>query len=375
MKTVLIVQRRMTHYRVPFFCLLRERLAELAIDLKLAYGTPTEVERLKSDEGKLDWAIPLDTKYFAGGRLCIQPFFGAAKDVDLMILTHENKLLLNLIAQYFFKKQRIALWGHGANLQGNGNSLRESFKRRTLLQADWWFAYTDLSRQLIEDAGFPPTRISTVNNAINTDSLQSEWKSHTSSDKEATKAVFGINSNSVGAFIGSLYSDKRLDFLIAASKKIRESIPDFHLIIAGDGPQRAYIEHAITQNSWIRYLGPVGDRDKARILSIADIMLNPGLVGLGILDSFSCRCPMLTTDCGTHSPEIAYLQNEVNGLMTENSIPAYSKAAIDILQDKTRSAKLRSACGDSAERISLANMTANFSDGIESCLKSPPIRH
>ena len=67
---LVILQRRLTHYRVPFFAALRERLADAGFELRLLVGQPHTSERSKHDAGQLDWAVPTPCHYTLGGRLC-----------------------------------------------------------------------------------------------------------------------------------------------------------------------------------------------------------------------------------------------------------------------------------------------------------------
>src|SRR5207342_3475654 len=162
-KTVLVVQRRMTHYRVPFFETLRTEMASRNMELVVAHGSPSPWEKSKQDEGELPWAHRLATSYLLGDSLCWQPFGELAKASDLIVLTHENKLVCNLAAQYLSRKAKVALWGHGANLQGDASSWKERVKSRTARQADWWFGYTEMSRPLIGRGGYPSGRTTILN--------------------------------------------------------------------------------------------------------------------------------------------------------------------------------------------------------------------
>jgi len=89
---------------------------------------------------------------------------------------------------------------------------------------------------------------------------------------------------------------KRLDFLFAASVAIRRQVPDFHLLIVGEGAARDKVLAWCSANSWVRWVGGRFGREKVAYMSVAQVMLNPGLVGLGILDAFVCGVPMLTTE-------------------------------------------------------------------------------
>lgn len=371
---IVVTQRRLTHYRVPFFQSLRDELSKRGIRLRLVIGEPTEAERTKNDCGHLPWAIRVPTRYWLGGRLCWLSQAEALRGADLIVLTPENKILSNLPVQYFASRPRIALWGHGANLQGNPNSLRERLKRVVARKADWWLAYTDISLPLIERAGFPIARSTVLQNAVDTSSLATECAAVTPEAVTALRKKLGLSNAKIGLFIGSLYGDKRIDFLLESAVEIKRRVPDFALVIVGGGPQRELVEAFCAQHDWAKYLGVCKGRDKVEAMALARVMLNPGLVGLGILDSFVGAVPMVTTDCGLHSPEIAYLDNGVNGLMTENERSAFVDVVCNVLESDDLHAQLIAGCREAASRYTVANMARNFADGVEQCLAMPHFR-
>ena len=103
-------------------------------------------------------------------------------------------------------------------------------------------------------------------------------------------------------------------------------------------------------------------------------MLNPEGVGLGILDSFVCGVPMITTACGIHGPEIAYLKNGVNGVLTADVLGTYVEASVVLLRDRRTLASLRTECIANGREYTLANMADRFADGMEHCLETPRFR-
>lgn len=372
MKRVAIVQRRLTHYREPLFDALRSELAARGIELELLVGHGTLAEEKKNDAGKLFWARSIPTHYLAGGRLCWQPIGRHASGADLVIVTQENKLLQNYLLMVLPRRFKLAFWGHGGNLQSSRpDGMRERFKRWTTRQVDWWFAYTDMSAALVDAAGFPETRITVLNNAVDTSELRRQHQSVGQEEKEALRASLGIGDGPVGIFVGSLYADKRLDFLFAVAERIRRTVPDFQLLVVGDGPQRDMVRAWCEARAWASWAGARFGRDKAACLKLADIMLNPGLVGLGILDAFACGIPMLTTDCALHSPEIAYLENGVNGVMTTDDLDAYVQACVGLLGNPDRLGALREGCAASAGEYTVEHMAQRFADGVERCLETP----
>lgn len=373
-RNVVVIQRRMVHYRLPFFEALRNQLAEQGCTLRLAYGEPTESERRKNDSGDIAWAERLPTRYLWGERICWQPFGHLLKDADLVVVTAENKLIYNLAAQYLQRRCRVALWGHGANLQGDPTSLRERFKRVVACRADWWFAYAELSRPLIEACGYPRERISVVNNSVDTGELAAQLAGVSPAQAAELRARLQLENRRVGLFIGSLYKEKRIDFMLEAASRIHARVPDFAFLMVGAGPQAEDARRFCAANPWAHYLGELKGQKKAEVLALADVMINPGAVGLGILDSFVSGVPLVTSDCGTHGPEICYLANGENGLMTTTDLDDYVAAVCRLLEDPAMLQRLRAASRASAQQYSVANMARHFSDGVLRCLAAPRYR-
>jgi len=175
----------------------------------------------------------------------------------------------------------------------------------------------------------------------------------------------------VGLFIGSLYPDKRIGFLLQAAQAIRQRVPGFRLLVVGSGPLAGEVRAAAAQWPWVHALGARTGRDKALCLRSAQLMLNPGLVGLGILDSFVSGVPMVTTDCHLHSPEVAYLRSGVNGVMTENTLDAFVGACARLLCSPEEHARLAGAALADASRYTIENMAERFATGISAALRLP----
>lgn len=365
--TVTIIQRRLTDYRVPFFEALKTRLEHDHIRLRLIHGVANASEISKDDAGHIAWAEPLATTYFANGRACWQPFSKQVAGSDLVIMTQENALLANHLALVNRPSPKLAFWGHGANLQGDEQSLRERIKRWSTKQVDWYFAYTQLSVELVAATGFDRNRITCLNNAVDIAALKDDLSSVTSDDLQRIQEEFGLGPGPIGLFLGSFYEHKRLSFLIQAANALQTRIKDFQMILVGAGPDVKIVEEAASRYNWLHYAGPRKGRDKAAMLRLGTVLMNPGLVGLGILDSFAANVPLITTDCGLHSPEIAYL-DETNGIMAEDDIGNYVDACAKLLSDSSARAHLIKGCSEATERYTLTNMVENFADGVRNTL-------
>lgn len=372
---VLFIERRLTHYRVPLLECLREKLGKVGVELRFVHGQPTPSELKKGDEGYLPWAERVTNRYWRVGSkdMCWQVLPKDANAADLVILNQENSLLSNypFLLTGGRRPQRSAFFGHGANLQSDRpNGLRERFKRWTTNRVDWWFAYTSTSADLVASCGFPRERITNVENAVDTAAMHADIASITADERTELRHGLDLEGKRVALYLGSFYAEKRLDILIEAADRLYAKESAFRLLIVGDGPQREAIVSACKARPWCTWVGAKTGRDKALYLSVADLILNPGVVGLGILDSFTAGVPMVTTDLSGHGPEIAYLRPNENGLKTPCNVADFSEAAFGLLSDERRRSKLGLACQEAAEHYTLENMAQRFSDGIVSCLKA-----
>lgn len=368
---IVIAQRRLTHYRIPLFSSLRQRLSQEGRELVLLHGVGTPEEEAKHDGAELDFALRLPTRYIAGGRICWQPFGKYLNGASLVIVTQENRLLYNFWLQWRPRRFKLAFWGHGRNFQTGRPGLREQIKAAASTRVDWWFAYTELTADLLRIRGFPEERITVLNNAIDTGEL-SEWRRNiTAEEVRRLRNELGIGNSHTGVFIGSLYAEKRIDFLIESAEQIRARIPDFHLVIIGEGPERKSLEQRTKAYNWVHWAGARFGRDKALYAALGDVTLNPGAVGLVILDAFVLGLPLTTTDSGLHGPEIAYLKNGINGMMLPNDVDRYAAGVVNLLTDKALRDRLRLGCEASAREYTLEGMADRFMDGIRRAVALP----
>jgi glycosyltransferase involved in cell wall biosynthesis len=351
---------------------MQQRLSEMGIELNVLTGTSTPEELVKKDSGTLSspWCLKVPCRYYRvnGVQFVLQPIPKTLLTrQDLVIVAHENTLLLNycLLIRKHISKMRLAFWGHGANFQTHQkNSLGEKLKSWTATKADWWFAYTSLSVEHIVASGFPKEYITCLNNAIDLDVLTRLRENIFQPDIELLKIKLGFGGKHVGVFLGSLYAQKRLYFLFESADELKRQLPDFELLIIGDGPLRDIVRKFAEKRSWVRWVGAIHGREKVLHMALGHVMLNPGLVGLGILDSFAMGMPVVTTDCGIHSPEIAYLESGRNGLMVDNDIKAYVEGVLSLFTNATMYASMATACNADRDRYSLDKMVEAFCGGI-----------
>lgn len=376
---VAILQRRLVQYRVGLFERLREDCDKAGIELRVVYGQPSPADATRNDSAHLSWADEVHSRWFTvgGAELLWQPCPRTARHADLVVLTQEIKILSNypfqlrrMIARGRKGSRRVAYWGHGRNLQSaSPNGVRERWKRLFTKQVDWWFAYTGETRSFLEGQGYPADRITVLDNAIDNEAFMADLAAVEDATLDELRRSIDLAPGApLGIYCGALYTDKRVDLLAEVARRIHDGEPSFRLVVIGDGPARGELEAQLADCPWARLVGARTGIDKAAWFRLATVQISPGAVGLHVLDSFASGVPLFTTDNARHGPEIDYLDNGGNGFVVADDPDVMSKAILDLLADTERRAAVVAAARQAADRYTLANMTANFVAGIQSCL-------
>ena len=250
--------------------------------------------------------------------------------------------------------------------------MSERFKALFTTRIDWWFAYTSGTVDILTRAGYPAERITRLDNAIDDQAFTADLTAVDDNTLARLRSEIDLADGApLGLYCGALYAEKRVDQLIEAADLIHQSIPGFRLVVIGDGPDRPKLEQLMAAKPWARCVGAQTGIDKAAWFRLATVQLSPGAVGLHVLDSFLSGVPLITTGSALHGPEVDYLDNGVNGVLTEDSLEVFAQEAAALLKDRDRYRAMVEAGRKAAEHYTMANMVANFVDGIEAALAAP----
>lgn len=379
MKKVLIIEAQIKRYRKPFYERLHNALSGEGVRLEVVYSAPAPSEEQKDDNCELprECGVRVPGYWFGRGRLLFQPAFRQIVAADLVVIDQANRFILNhlLLPLSLLKIKRVAFWGLGENLQADRSPISEWYKERTLDWVHWWFAYTEGTARYLQQHGVSPGKITAVQNSLDTRRIQTCVKNLSSSAKAALRAKLGISrSAQVGIFVGMLHRVKCIPFLIQAGEKIRQTIPEFHLIVVGGGPDEEEIKQTAVHRPWVHFVGPKFGDGKAQLLAIANVFLLPGRVGLAVLDGFAAGLPLVATRLSIHGPEMEYLEEGLNGLLTPPDPEVYAQAVALLLSNPTELQHLREGAANSAAKYSAEAMVENFKRGIVQCLAQPKLQ-
>jgi len=375
---VAIVYRYIHDYRAPFYERLRELLEVEGVRLRVVAGQPAAADELRGDAVTLPWTETVHNRYLKldGREVCVQPVLRRVWGADLVVVEQATRLLANygLLAGRVIGGPRMALWGHGAHIRPHrASEPSEAVKRWLSRRVDWWFAYTERSVAVVESLGFPADRITYVQNAVDTRALRELRARVTDAELVALRARLGVGSGPVGVYVGALYDDKRLPFLVAACDRVRAALPGFELIVIGDGPEAPAVRTAAAGRPWMHVLGACFGAEKAQAMALGDALLLPGLVGLAILDGFALGLPLITADVPFHSHEVDYLVDGRNGVLVRDwrSADAYAGAVARTLGDPALLARLREGCRVAADTYTIEAMADHFAAGALAALGRP----
>jgi len=104
------------------------------------------------------------------------------------------------------------------------------------------------------------------------------------------------------AYVGRIKRYKRLERLVAAVADLRQTIPDVHLDLAGDGDARLEIQEQVEKlhlQDHVSIHGYVDEVKKAEILSLATVFATPSLQegwGLSVIEANAFGCPAVAFD-------------------------------------------------------------------------------
>jgi glycosyltransferase involved in cell wall biosynthesis len=193
-----------------------------------------------------------------------------------------------------------------------------------------------LREQMMREAGVDPERVQSVPTGIDLAYFQP-------GDRRAARAQLELPlAAPLIGIVATLRSWKGHRYLIEALREL----PEAHLVIAGDGPQRDALEAQVAQlgmQARVRFAG--NRRDVAPWLQALDIFALPSYANEGVpqalMQAMACALPVVTTPVGSIGEIVTH---EETGLMVApQSTPALRDALARLLGDATLRVRLGAA--------------------------------
>jgi glycosyltransferase involved in cell wall biosynthesis len=293
--------------------------------------------------------------------------------VDAVVLDGNPRILNNYVeaVRCWWRRTPVVWWGQGFAVESRGLARR----LRQWLMRSGLFAhlllYTDVERAAYLQIGVDPTRVSALNNGIDSHAVAAAVMRWTPSALEAFRDQHRLSGMRWVVFLGRLRPRSGAEILPEVVKQLPVSVG---LIIIGDGPLRASVaEHLgrLGLDARVRWAGALyDDDDLVPWMTSADCMFYPGSVGLSLIHAFAFGLPaVLNRDPVSHNPEFAAFEEGVNGISfsIEDGPRGMAHAIENVMGDATRLHRLRAAAiATVATTFNVRDMAKRFTSVLRS---------
>lgn len=243
------------------------------------------------------------------------------KDYKIYLIIGETRDLASLafllLKKLFFPKKRVYLWTHG--WYGKESAKEKAYKKLYYSCADGLFLYGNYARECMIKEGFDSQKLYVIHNSLAYDTQLQLRKQLTRSDVYTRH--FG-NNNPVICFIGRLKAVKKLDMVVTALQKLRESGKLYNLVFIGDGECKTSLEAMVSRlnlESQVWFYGECfEEKTNADLIYNADLCVAPGNVGLTAMHTLMFGCPVIThNDYKWQMPEFEAIKEGMTGSFFE----------------------------------------------------------
>lgn len=365
-------------YRVSFFQGLREDLANSGIDLKIVAARPAGATKARKDEAGsrvLDRYLTQRSASFAGKSTSLRFIGNSIRHYrpNLIIVEQAVKNLEIyplMVRHHLGKSAPVGMWGQGKTFSSQQHMVISAAKDWITAHSDWFFSYTQEGANYLVDRGYDTKHITVLQNTIDTRELLADLREVGEEELQAFHNRHQLVKGKTAIFIGAVDPSKGIEFLLESARLVRREIPEFKLLIAGNGVSTDLVQQAESAGDPIIYLGRLEGRLKALALRASDFMMIPQWVGLVAVDSLVAGCPIVTSDHPTHSPEFSYLENRRNSIVVPHDDVAYSGAVIALIRDPSMLLTLQDRAALDSANFTMEQMIDNFASGVRNWLSS-----
>lgn len=314
---VLILYNQLFHYRIPVWNILAEKC-----ELTVTYTTGGEIAVPNSVNFQVMY-LPAIKK---ANRFVIQKadIRKLSKQYDVVI-AYGDIAWLKFSTLPWFNKQKVIFWTLGVSASYDSGydkkSTWDTIRAFFYKQANAMAFYTSYPIDKYEKMGIPRERMFEAPNTVAVESVDS-----------------GIEKDSL-LFIGTLYRQKGIQYLLDAYKSNKDNPNLVPLYIIGKGPDSDIISNWIRENDLqdlIRMKGAIYDNaEKAKYFARAYACISPLQAGLSVLESMGYGVPFITIRDAITGGEVFNIHNGIDGVLMD-SVDQLSDVVADIFNNKQK---------------------------------------
>ena len=214
-------------------------------------------------------------------------------------------------------------------------------RRKYMKNVDAIIAISEGVKKVLVEGGVNPVNVEVISSGIDFSSFEEDSLALTSKDYLHREFSFAVDDYLVG-IVAHLADHKGHQYLIQATKILKQQAPKIKTIIVGEGPLSMELDRQAKEldvEDIIFFLG--FRKDIPKILSSLDLfVLSSHLEGMGssILDAMASRLPVVATKVGG-IPEVV-INGETGLLVPPRNPSALARAILMLYSDKTLASRL-----------------------------------
>jgi glycosyltransferase involved in cell wall biosynthesis len=204
-----------------------------------------------------------------------------------------------------------------------------------------------LKTALVRRNGYDPATITSVRTGIDLARFHPR-------DRNAMRAQCGVDARRAIGIVATLRDWKGHDDLLEAWRELQASVSGWQLLVIGDGPRRAHLEHRVREldiGASVRFTG--NQDDVPAWLACLDIAVLPSYGDEGVPQSLmqaaACGLPAVSTPVGAIAE--AVVDGETGLLVPPRDVAALARALSTLMQD----APMRERMGRAAHAYAQAH--------------------
>ncbi len=255
-----------------------------------------------------------------------------------VLLVQGGMLPDNLLTLAYAKLTRtpIVWWSLGEVRGRQFRGLSAVYRRLTQWverQAAAYAGYSSAAVDYFLGQGYDERKCFNLINVVDTDLVERQ-REQCRPMVSPLRQRLGLDGKRVILFVGSIIATKGLDILLQALARIHRQHPQAHLLVVGEGPERAANERLAGElgiADRVTFTGAVYENVSA-YFQLADLMVMPGTGGLAISEAMVHGLPVLcavgdgvevdlieVAKNGYHLPpgDVVYLAERLDGLLSD----------------------------------------------------------
>ncbi len=163
-------------------------------------------------------------------------------------------------------------------------------------------------------------------------------------NREAARRRFGLGSEPVVLFVGSLIPRKGLPFLVKAAEKIIKQQPQTKFLIVGEGPLKSQLQTSIATANLLgnfKFMGNLKGEELSIVYNCADVFALPSIQegqGIVLLEAEASAVPVVAFDVGGVGEAVR--NGETGYLVKLGNTNMLADAIVRLLSDRALNGKM-----------------------------------